>query len=210
LAAKFGGEAIPFDSLAGSMAQADIVICSTGSPDYLITKGMVQAALASRRNQPIFLIDISVPRNIDPDVGEINNVFVFDMDDLVSVVTSNLHEREREAEHAEQIVECEVRQFAQTLRQSDIGPTLGAVRRNLQEIARAELTRQRHRLGALSAEQERAIEALLMGTVNKISHPVIHKLRRSYEAGETEFVDSCRDIFGPVNLPAFIAGNESF
>lgn len=209
LVQKFGGEAVPFERLSDALAQADIVICSTAAQEFVITKKMAQEALAARRGQPIFFIDISVPRNIDPAVGETGNLFLFDVDDLSAVITSNLHEREREAERAEQIVECEVMQFMQTLRELEIGPTLGAMRRNLQEIARTELARQRHRLGELSPEQEQAVEALLMATVNKISHPVIHKLRSSFEAGEIEFVSSCRDIFGPVSEKAFASSSTS-
>jgi glutamyl-tRNA reductase len=142
------------------------------------------------------MIDISVPRNIDPEVGSVPNVFVFDIDDLESVISSNIREREREAERAELIVQSEVMQFQQSLRVMDIGPTIGAVRQKLQELARAELARQRKKLGPLTAEQEAAIEALLMSTVNKISHPVLNQMRRSYEIDDSDTVQALRDIFG--------------
>src|SRR4030081_1498339 len=145
---------------------------------------MARAALGRRRNRPAFFIDISVPRNIDPAIGELPNLFVFDIDDLESVISSNIREREREAERAELIVDSEVMQFQQALRALDIGPTLGALRHKLQDIARSELDRQRGRLGQLSTEQERAIEALLMATVNKISHPVLNHVRRSYSVSD--------------------------
>src|SRR5205085_5511222 len=147
------------------------------------------------RNRPSFYIDISVPRNIDPRVGEINNLFVFDIADLEAVIASNIREREREAERAELIVESEVMQFQQSLRTLDIGPTLGALRQKMQDIARSELERQRNRLGDLTPEQEEAIEALLISTVNKISHPVIHRLRSSYNTGEEDEVQAVRDMF---------------
>lgn len=196
LASKFGGEALDFARLATHLAEADIVICSTGASEYLITPALAREALEIRRNRPAFFIDISVPRNIDPEVGRIPNLFIFDIDDLESVIASNIREREREAERAELIVESEVMQFQQSLRTLDIGPTLGALRDKLQEIARSEMTRQRQRLGHLTPEQERAIESLLMSTVNKISHPIIYRLKSSYDAGETDDVQAWRDIFG--------------
>jgi glutamyl-tRNA reductase len=196
LAAEFGGEAVPFTRLAENLADADIVICSTGAGEYVITPKIAREALEIRRNRPAFFIDISVPRNIDPAVGRIPNLFIFDIDDLESVIASNIREREREAERAELIVESEVMQFQQSLRTLDIGPTLGALRGKLQEIARTEMTRQRQRLGDMTPEQERAVEALLMATVNKISHPIIYRLKSYHDTGDSAEVQAWRDIFG--------------
>jgi glutamyl-tRNA reductase len=196
LATDLGGEAISFDGLSDYLAEADIIICSTAADHYVITEPMAREALSRRRNRPSFFIDISVPRNIDPAVGKIANVFVFDIDDLESVISSNIREREREAERAELIVESEIMQFQQTLRVLDIGPTIGALRNKLHDIAKSELTRQRNRLGPLSAEQESAIEALLVATVNKISHPLLSHMRRSFDASDAETIQAWRDIFG--------------
>jgi glutamyl-tRNA reductase len=198
LAADFGGQAIDYDNLAAHLAEADIVICSTAAAnnEYVVTKDMARRASETRRNRPSFFIDISVPRNVDPAISEIGNLFVFDVDDLESVVASNVREREREAERAELIVESEVTQFQQTLRALDFGPEVGALRRKMQSIARDEITRQRARLGELSPAQEQAIEALLLSTVNKISHPLMQLMRRSYDAGEAADVQAWRDIFG--------------
>jgi glutamyl-tRNA reductase len=196
LAVKFGGEAVEFDTLEQSLAEADIVICSTGAEQYVITREMAERARASRRNRPAFFIDISVPRNVDPEVGKLSNLFVFDIDDLESVIASNIREREREAERAELIVESEVMQFQQALRNLDIGPAVGALKDKLRRIALEEFGRQRARLGPLTPEQERAIEEMLMSAVNKISHPVIHRMRRSYDTGEDDNVQAWRDIFG--------------
>ena len=197
LAVRFGGEAVEFAALEGALAQADVVICSTGAPEYVVTPEMAERARASRRNRPAFFIDISVPRNVDPAVAKLDNLFVFDVDDLESVVASNIREREREAERAELIVESEVMQFQRTLRDLDIGPAVGALKDRLRSIAREEFERQRHRLGPLTPEQERAIEAMLASVVNKISHPVIHRMRRSYDAGGEDEVRAWRDVFGP-------------
>ena len=137
-----------------------------------------------------------MPRNIDPAVGKIPNVFVFDIDDLESVISSNIREREREAERAELIVQSEVMQFQQTLRLMDIGPTIGALRQKLQDVARDEMERQRKRLGPLTAEQEAAVESLLMSTVNKISHPMLNQMRRSYETSDAETCRRCATFSG--------------
>jgi glutamyl-tRNA reductase len=196
LAVKFGGEAVEFDALEEHLASADIVICSTGAQSYVITREMAERARQSRRNRPAFFIDISVPRNIDPAVAKLGNLFIFDIDDLEAVVASNIREREREAERAELIVESEVMQFQQALRNLDIGPTVGALKEKLRGIAREEFQRQRGRLGELTPEQEQAIEAMLMSAVNKISHPVIHRMRRSYDSGEDAEVKAWRDSFG--------------
>ncbi len=195
LAEKIGGRAVEFGDLPRHLAQADIVICSTGAPDYIITPPLARAALEARRNKPAFFIDISVPRNVDPKVGEIGNLFVFDVDDLEAVVTSNIREREREAERAELIVESEVMQFQQALRAMDIGPTVGALRQKMQDIARTEFQRQRNKLGQLTPDQERAVESLLLATVNKIAHPVISRMRRSHETGVEENLQAWREIF---------------
>jgi glutamyl-tRNA reductase len=196
LAGELGGKAVSLDNLANHLAEADIVICSTAADHYVITEQMAREALVRRRNRPSFFIDISVPRNIDPAVGDIPNVFVFDIDDLESVISSNIREREREAQRAELIVESEIMQFQQALRVLDIGPTMGALRQKLQDIAKLELDRQRNRLGPLTAEQESAVEALLTSTVNKISHPLLSHMRRSYDASDAETIQAWRDIFG--------------
>jgi glutamyl-tRNA reductase len=196
LAVSFGGEALEFSALEEALAQADVVICSTAAREYIITPEMADRARAARRNRPAFFIDISVPRNVDPAVAKLANLFVFDVDDLEAVVASNLREREREAERAELIVEAEVTQFQQALRDLDIGPTVGALKDKLRRIALEEFERQRGRLGDLTPEQEQAVEAMLMSAVNKISHPVIHRMRRSYDTGEADEVRAWREVFG--------------
>jgi glutamyl-tRNA reductase len=196
LASQLGGTQVDFAQLAEYLPQADIVICSTAADRYVVTEQMVRAAFTKRRNRPAFFIDISVPRNIDPAIGKIPNAFVFDIDDLESVISSNIREREREAERAELIVESEIMQFQQSLRALESGPAIGALKQMLHDIARQELKRQRNRLGQLSPEQESGIETLLMSTVNKISHPVLSQMRNSSDASDAEIIQAWRDIFG--------------
>jgi glutamyl-tRNA reductase len=122
------------DQLDQVLHEADVVICSTGAPDYVVTAERTRKALERRRNRPTCFIDISVPRNIDPAVSNIPNVFLFDIDDLESVISSNIREREREAERAELIVQSEVMQFQQKLRLMDIGPSIGACDRTCRTL----------------------------------------------------------------------------
>lgn len=195
LAKEFGGEAVNFERLADYLPEADIVVCSTSAGEYVVTANMAREALNRRRNRPAFFIDISVPRNLDPAIGDLPNAFVFDIDDLESVISSNIREREREAKRAELIVDSEVMQFQQSLRVMEIGPSIGALRQKLQDIARSEMIRQRNRLGHLTPEQESAVEALLLSTVNKISHPLIDRMRRSVDASDNDSIQAWRDVF---------------
>jgi len=186
---------VPFDQLDEHLHEADLVICSTGAPDYVLTEAHVRKAIRRRRKRPFCLIDISVPRNIDPSAGKVPNVFLFDIDDLEHVISSNIREREREAERAELIVQSEVMQFQQTLRLMDIGPSIGALREKFQDVARAEFAKQRKRLGPLTKEQEAAVESLLMSTVNKISHPLLNQMRRFSGASNADAASAQNDQF---------------
>jgi glutamyl-tRNA reductase len=189
IARKFGGAAVSFEAFYDVLPSADIVICSTGAPDYVIKYSEVGRALNSRRKGPILFIDISVPRNIDPKVGEVENAFIFDIDDLQSVVQANLREREREAQAAETIVESEVQHFLAHLRSLDIGPSIVELKQVIQEIALSELKRNRKHLGAFSPEQEAALrEVLIPALVNKLSHPIIVHMRAAARNGETASV----------------------
>lgn len=186
---------VPFDQLGDFLHEADLVICSTGAPDYVLTEQQIRKAIRRRRKRPSCLIDISVPRNIDPAAGNVPNVFLFDVDDLEHVISSNIREREREAERAELIVQSEVMQFQQSLRLMDVGPSIGKLREKFQDVARAELARQRKRLGPLTKEQEAAVESLLMSTVNKISHPILNQMRRFYGTSDSEATPAPTDLF---------------
>jgi len=186
---------VPFEELGVHLHEADLVICSTGAPNYVVTEEHVRKATLRRRKRPTCLIDISVPRNIDPATAKVRNVFLFDIDDLENVISSNIREREREAERAELIVQSEVMQFQQSLRLMDIGPSIGAMREKFQDVARAEMARQRKKLGPLTKEQEAAVESLLMSTVNKIAHPIMNQMRRLYGTSDADAAPAPTDLF---------------
>jgi glutamyl-tRNA reductase len=204
LAAEFGGEAVAYERFPHFLAEADVIICSTGARRYIITEQMARAARELRRNQPSFFIDISVPRNVDPRVGKASNLFVFDVDDLESVVASNLRERGREAVRAEEIVRAETAEYMKTLRSLDIGPAVGALKERVRGVAFEEYSRQRARLGDLTPEQERAAERTLASAVNRLSHPLIQGLRRAYANGEVR--DECFSPEDESRIKSSVAG----
>lgn len=194
LAQEMNGQAIRFDDLEKDLARADIVICSTGAPHYLIRAEHARRALAARRNKPVFLIDISVPRNIDPATRELDNVFVFDIDDLQAVTNENRQQREREALRAEEIIETEARRFIETLAEGDLNTVIGTFRREIGALALAEFERSRKRLGPISEEQEAAIRVMINSIVNKFTNPIIRELRES-EDGHSSYLKAFREFY---------------
>jgi len=190
LAAAFRGTAVPFDQLFEHLAKADIVISSTGAPGYVVNKELAARALAARRNRPMFFVDIAVPRDIDPQVHELDNTFVYNVDDLQQVVESNKKQREREAVWAEEIVNDEVRKTMRRLASRDLTPTIVALEDRLNAIRQGEMERFGSRLAGLTLEQRQAIEALTRGFLNKILHGPISELKSG--AGLPEQVDRVR------------------
>jgi glutamyl-tRNA reductase len=196
IASRYSGGAVNFEAFYDVLPSADIVLCSTGAPDYVIRAAETKRALKSRKKGPVLFIDISVPRNIDPSLSGLENVFLFDVDDLNSIVRANIREREHEALRAESIIEAEVLQFVQQLRSLDIGPSVVEVKEVLLQIVEGEFKRNRKRLGDLSHEQELAIEEVLIpALVNKLSHPMIVHLRNAARDGKpTQMMDELRKM----------------
>src|SRR5499433_1754077 len=196
IAGKYSGGAVNFEAFYDVLPSADIVICSTGASDYIIRPAETKRALKSRKKGPVLFVDISVPRNIDPALASLENAFLFDVDDLNSIVQANVKEREREARQAESIIDAEVEQFVQQLRSLDIGPAVVEVKELLAQIVLSEFKRNRKRLGVLSQEQETAIEEVLITSlVNKLSHPMIVHLRNAARDGKpTQMMDELRKM----------------
>jgi len=194
LAAEMKGMAVRFEDFERRLAEADIVICSTGAPNYLIRREHAHQALHARRNRPVLMIDISVPRNIDPALSELDNLFVFDVDDLEAVAAGNLKEREREALRAEAIIEMEAERFLATLAEGDLNAVIGAFRREINDLALAEFERSRKRLGDLTPDQEKVIRVMLNAVVNKFTHPILKQLRES-EEGHSAYLEAWREMY---------------
>ena len=197
LARDLAGTAVPFEDLFSVMGQVDIVITSTAAREVIVSAREVARVLPARRGRPLFFIDISVPRNVDPAVNELENVFVYDVDDLRSVVEANLRERKRQAQHAESLVEREVTKFADRLRSLEVVPTIVSLREKLEEIRKSELSRTLARLPGADESTRQALEALSQGIVNKILHAPTVKLRDSSKAGHGHrWIEVISELFG--------------
>jgi glutamyl-tRNA reductase len=199
LAQQYGGGAISFEAFYETLPAVDIVLCSTGAADYVIHTDETRRALKTRRKGPILFVDISVPRNIDPDLAKLDRLFLFDIDDLQGAVQSNLQEREREARAAEAIIEAETQNFIKHLRSIDIGPQVIEIKEIIAQLAQNELKRNRKRLGALNPEQEAAInDVLIPALVNKLSHPLITQLRATARNEEpVDLIAELRKLIRP-------------
>ena len=178
LARQFDGRAVTFDAIRQEMVGADIVISATSAPHVIIKKDDVQAIILQRRHRPIFLIDIADPRDIDPTCNDLDNVYLYNIDDLQSVVEANLKERKREAERAEAIIDREVEVYLNWLRSLDVVPTIVSLRQRVEEIRGAELQKALLRMGDLTAEQREAMTAMSHAMVNKILHQPMTELKR--------------------------------
>jgi glutamyl-tRNA reductase len=182
MAELFKGRVVPYDRFIATLPEVDIVITSSGAPDYIIRRDDMKRVIDSRRNRPVFLIDIAVPRNIEPRVNQLDNIFVYDMDDLQQVVEQNRRGRMVEAEQADAIVSEELERLEQWLRTRQVVPTIVSLQEQLETLRTNEIERMRGRLGTLTAQQEEALDALTRGLVNKIAHGPITELRRQAQA----------------------------
>jgi len=197
MARDLGGRAVPFDRLFQEMETADIVIASTASPQPVILKENAQTLTRARRGRPIFFIDISVPRDVDPRVNEVDNVYVYDMDDLQGVVRAGRDERRKEMQAAETVVEQETEAFLAWMKSLEATPTIVELRRHLHEMADQELARYRARLGELTPAQEETVRQMAASLVNKLLHPPTLALKRcATQNGGGTRVKLIREIFG--------------
>jgi glutamyl-tRNA reductase len=196
LAEKIKGRAVPFEDLQNCLAEADIVISSTGSPRFLIKKEDAQRAIALRKNRPMFFIDIAVPRDIDPQINQLDNTFLYDIDDLKSVAESNRKEREKEAEKAEEIVLHESEFFWNRLKSYDIVPTIREIQNQVELIRQQELERALKQFGTLDPEQRKAIDALTTNLANKILQNSFAELRQlANQPDGVEKIELIKKIF---------------
>jgi glutamyl-tRNA reductase len=177
LAKKFNGKAIRFEEIGESLETVDIIISSTGSPDFIITRNQVKSVIRSRHNRSLFFIDIAVPRDIDPEVNWLTNSYVYDIDDLKGVIDENIEDRQREAVKGERIIDEAVIRFRQWYESLDVVPTIIALRNKLESIAGAEVkkTLQSNQISGQGAD---AIQKMTNAIINKVLHniDVVRKL----------------------------------
>lgn len=196
LARSYNGRVARFEDFLQEMVNVDVVICSTGAPNYVIRFEDVQDIIHRRKNRPLFFIDISVPRNIDPEINKIGNVFLYDIDDLQAVVETNLKARKEEAEKGEKIVAEEVGKFTQWFKSLEVVPTIIALKDKVEEIRRKELERTMGRLRSLSPEEVQIIDGLTNTIINKILHnPLVALKLEAHSTNGLLYAEAVRKLF---------------
>jgi len=198
LAERFKGRAVPFENLTALLPEVDIVISSTGATEAVIRARDVKPVLRARRNRPMFFIDIAVPRDIDPDVNALDNVYLYDIDDLKEVVEENLASRRDEAVKAGAIVEEEVKAFSNWLESLELQPTIVDLLSRGEAIAERELAKTLKRLGPeVDPATEEALRTLVRSVARKLYHePIVYLKRRTQEEGRAQrIIDSTRRMF---------------
>ena len=196
LAEKFGGEAIPFDQMGKGLAMADIVISATNARDYILRYEQMARVMKERKQSPVFLIDIADPRDMDPKVNDLENVYLYNIDHLQQVAGDNIRDREKEARKAESIVENEVAEFVRWYRSLALTPTIVALRQKFEEIRAKELEKALSRMPNLPEKERKLLEGLTAAIVNKIIHPPVTRLKTVNDETLAEsYLDALQTLF---------------
>ena len=197
LAARFGAEAVSLAQVTDELDRADVVLSSTGAPGFVVARREVERVLRRRRGRPLFLIDVAVPRDIDPAINELEGCYVYDIDDLETVVAASLAGRRREAPRAEAIVEEEAERFSSWQASRDVVPAIASLRARAEEIRTAELERVRARLGRLSESERAAVDSVTARIVDKLLHlPMVRVKEAAAGTDGTVYADALRHLFG--------------
>jgi glutamyl-tRNA reductase len=197
LAAALHGVAVPWDELGRELTRVDIVLTGTGAAAPVVTKAEVKAALPGRRGRPLFIVDIAVPRDVEPSVHELPGVYLYDVDDLQGIADEGLEERRRAAAEAARLIEVEVAAFDRWRQTFELGPTIAALYRQLHGVGRDEFERYARRLATLSPEQRSVVLELTRSLIQKVLHTPIVSLKSAAERGEAGSRAALyREIFG--------------
>jgi len=192
LARRFGGEALPLERIDEQLPAADVVVSSTSAPGWLLERSQIEQALRARRGRPLLLIDLAVPRDLDPSIHELDGCYLYDIDDLQAVVTETLAGRRREAERAEAIVAAEAERFREWQASLDVVPAIASLRARAEEIRNAELERAK-----LTESERRAAESVTAAVLNKLLHlPTIRMKQAAAAADGVIYADAVRHLFG--------------
>jgi glutamyl-tRNA reductase len=196
LAARFGGRAIGYEEIGPSLAQADIVISSTGASGFVVERDALRPIMRRRRQRPLFFIDIAVPRDIDPRINRLPNVYVYDIDDLKGVVDENIDDRRREALKAERLVDEAVLGFRQWRESLDVVPTLVALRRKLEAIAQVEIEKTLHGPESQALVDAQTLRRMTGAMINKILHdPTLLLKSNTFHGNRAELLGLMRRLF---------------
>jgi glutamyl-tRNA reductase len=195
LAAEFQGFAISLEEIPAHLREADIVVASTASPNPIITRAMTQDALRARKHRPIFMVDIAVPRDIEPDVAELEDVYLFTIDDLQTVVNGNLEGRRQAAREADQLIATAVDRFEMQLRTLDAAPTIRRLRSHAERARQHTLEQAQHML-VTGRSAEEVLEFLSSTLTNRLIHLPSQRLRDAAETGDGAIIQAIVDIYG--------------
>ena len=196
LAEKFHGEAASLDALEAKLIEADIVISSTGAPIFIITSDLIRKIHHQRRNRLLFLIDIAVPRDIDPAASSLENVYLYNIDNLQDIVDENMNVRKKEAIKAEMIVEEEITRYVSWQKEQESVPTIVSLRNKAEEIVRAEMDKAAGWMNKLDKEEQEKVDSLVNSIVNKLLHtPVAALKEESSEFSSKDIVATVRRLF---------------
>jgi glutamyl-tRNA reductase len=196
LAQEFSGRAVLFENFYDHLHQVDIVLSSTGATSFIIHPDQVKRALRQRKQKPMFFIDIAVPRDIDPRVNNVGNVYLYDVDDLQGIVKANMNERQKEALAAEEIIDQELLQFKGWMGSLEVVPTIVALRQKMERLRQREVEKTLSQIKNLDDQGRRAVEAMSQALINKILHQPTAGLKRVQKGSEAQpYVDALQELF---------------
>jgi glutamyl-tRNA reductase len=197
LASRFGAAPLPLEQLGEELVTADLVVSSTGAPGYMLDAATVATALGRRRGRQLLLIDLAVPRDLDPAIHELDGCYLYDIDDLEAIVAETLVGRRREAERAESMVAAEAAKFHEWHASLDVVPAIASLRARAEEIREAELRKADGVLGRLDESQRKAVESITAQIVNKLLHlPTVRMKQAAAAADGVVYADAVRHLFG--------------
>ena len=196
LARKLGSEPLPLEDVAGELERADVVVSSTSAAGFVLTRTAVEQGIRGRKGAPLFVIDLAVPRDVEPSVGMLDGCFLYDIDDLEAVVAESLTGRHREAERAEGIVAAEARRFRDWQASLDVVPAIASLREHAEAIRTAELAKAEGRLGGLSESERRTVDSLTSQIVNKLLHGPIVRAKEAAALEGVGYAEALRHLFG--------------
>ena len=196
LARTLNGSALDFEAFKNELHRADIVITSTSAPNFIIKKEMVEKAIHERKNKPIFFIDIAVPRDIEPDVNDLENIYLYDIDDLHVVVSANMKEREKEAENAMNFISQEVTKFNNWVGTLDAVPTIVEIRKKAENIRMQEIEKTLKKISYLSEDDKKLLHQMSSSIVSKILHKPTIKLKQKTQSEDGHvYLKAIRHLF---------------
>ncbi|MFC1891428.1 glutamyl-tRNA reductase [Thermodesulfobacteriota bacterium] len=196
VAEPFNGKAVLFDEIESQIVDVDIVISSTASTEYVVKQELVKSILKKRRNRPLFFIDIAVPRDIEPSVNDLENIYLYDIDDLKEVIAENTSQRKNEALKAERIITEEVIIFEKWLNTLSVVPTIVSLKEKVEEIRKAEIEKSLNNLGDLTPVQQKVIETLTVSLADKIlNDPILALKGKSGRSSADVYLDVARKLF---------------